>query len=58
MKRVKKIEAEIKFHQDEYDRIKKLIDDSAMPELKRKDYVEIMSRHAARRQALLWVLGL
>jgi len=56
MKNIKEIEAEIKFQEEEYDRIKNLTEDDSIPELKRQDYIAIMGRHAARRQSLLWVL--
>ena len=60
MKSKKEIKEEIAFQESEYDRHRKIADaqnDSECGKLKRQLELEVMSRHAARRQALLWVIG-
>lgn len=59
MKTKSEIEAEIRFQEMEYDRTKTIIASEAgkdFSELKKQVYNGIMGRHAARRQALLWVI--
>ena len=56
MKTIAEIEEEIVFNENEYDRIKKLIEFKSMVGLDREVYLEIMGRHAAKRMILLWVL--
>jgi len=55
MKTEAEIREEIEFQEQEYKRVHLLIDVDTS-ELKKQDYFLIMGRHAARRQALLWVL--
>ena len=56
MKTTEEIKAEIAFQEKEYDKIKGLLDGNSVSEMQRQNYLEVMSRHAARRQALRWVL--
>jgi len=55
MKTTEEIEEEIKFQESEYDRLRKLVE-SGISDDKAQMYRETMSRHAARRQALKWVI--
>ena len=56
MKTLEEILEEIKFHESEYDRLSK-VTQSNISELSIKIFREIMGRHDARRQALMWVIG-
>ncbi len=55
MKTEAEIREEIEFQEQEYKRVHLLIDVDTS-ELQKQEYFSVMSRHAARRQALLWVL--
>jgi hypothetical protein len=58
MKTEDQINAEIGFQEGEYDRIDRIINEEPeMTEVKKDEYRRIQGRHAARRQALKWVLG-
>tara|TARA_R110000772_G_scaffold231903_1_gene343078 strand:- start:169 stop:348 length:180 start_codon:yes stop_codon:yes gene_type:complete len=56
MKTITEIEEEIEFHENEYCKIKKLIEFKSMVGLGREMYYGVMGRHAAKRMMLLWVL--
>jgi len=59
MKTENEIMREIGFQEHEYIRIEKILNSELgqkFPELKREQYIEIMGRHAARRESLLWVI--
>ena len=56
MKTVEEIKDEITFQESEYDRIDKLTNGDALSDFRKDEYHRVMSRHAARRQALLWVI--
>jgi predicted transcriptional regulator len=57
LKTIKEIKEEISFQESEYDRIKKIVKNGFITEEKRRNYFEIMGRHSARREALLWTIS-
>ena len=57
MKTVEQIEEEITFQLDEIERIKRMLDLVKADSSKRSGYANVMSKHAARAQALKWAIS-